>query len=208
MPESFPTQFATIAIAHLLAVVSPGPDFAVVVKQSLGAGRRAAVWTSVGIGSGILLHVGYSLFGLALFLSRSPALFEAIRYAGAAYLLFLGLSSFRPGSAGRMAVASGKSAVESPLRSWTVGFMTNALNPKATLFFLAIFTAVITPGTPLTWQLFYGFWMSGATMIWFSLVALLFTSPAIRERFLRAGHWFTRATGVVLIGLGLRILLT
>lgn len=208
MPDRFATQFATIAVAHLLAVISPGPDFAIVVKQSIERGRHAAVWTSVGIGSGILLHISYSLLGLALFLSRSALLFTMIRFAGGGYLLFLGLGSLRaargPAAVGTLAAIPPSSA----LHAWRLGLMTNALNPKATLFFLAIFTAVVTPTTPLAWQLAYGLWMIGATMAWFSLVAYGFTQAKVRERFLRFGHWFQRATGLVLIALGLRLLLS
>src|SRR5215216_4944825 len=76
-------EFLSVAIAHLLAVASPGPDFAIVLKQSLAHGRRTAIWTSVGIGSGILLHVSYSLFGLGLLIRGSEFWFNAIKYAGA-----------------------------------------------------------------------------------------------------------------------------
>ena len=82
-------QFVRIAIAHLLAVLSPGPDFAMVVRQSLAHGRRAAVWTSIGIGSAILLHVTYSLLGIGLLLRSSHAAFTAVKFAGAGYLAWI-----------------------------------------------------------------------------------------------------------------------
>ena len=85
-------EFSKVAIAHLLAVASPGPDFAVVLKQSLSQGRRAAVWTSVGIGTAILLHVTYSLLGLGLLIRGSETWFNVVKYAGAAYIAWLGIA--------------------------------------------------------------------------------------------------------------------
>ena len=77
-------EFAKVAVVHLLAVASPGPDFALVLKQSLSRGRHVAICTSLGIGSAILLHVSYSLLGLGLLLRESETWFNAVKYAGAA----------------------------------------------------------------------------------------------------------------------------
>ena len=87
--QDYWVEFAKVAVAHALAVASPGPDFAVVVRQSLSKGRRAAVCTSVGIGTAILLHVGYSLLGLGLLIRGSEAWFNGLKYAGAAYIAWL-----------------------------------------------------------------------------------------------------------------------
>src|SRR5436190_2489125 len=88
-------EFSQVALAHLLAVASPGPDFAIVVRQSLAHGRRVAIWTSVGVGSAIFFHIGYSLLGLGLLIRSSPLWFDAVRYAGAAYLAWLGVQALR-----------------------------------------------------------------------------------------------------------------
>ena len=69
-------EFLTIAVAHLFAVASPGPDFAVVLRQSVLGGSRTGIWTSLGVGSAILLHVAYCLLGVALLLAQSPSLFN------------------------------------------------------------------------------------------------------------------------------------
>ena len=88
-------EFSQVAVAHLLAVASPGPDFAIVLKQSLAHGRSTARWTAVGVGTAILLHVGYSLLGLGLVVRSSPGWFAAVKYAGAAYIAWLGVQSLR-----------------------------------------------------------------------------------------------------------------
>jgi RhtB (resistance to homoserine/threonine) family protein len=200
-------EFLTIAVAHLLAVASPGPDFAIVLRQSLNHGRRTAVWTSIGIGSGISLHVGYSLLGISLLLKSSATAFAVLQYAGAAYLAWLGVQALRspPRTAsGTAAPAAG--GPPSDRAAFVTGFLTNALNPKATLFFLALFPVAVSADTPRLVQVGYGLWIILTTMGWFTLVSLLFTRADIRGRFLRHGHWIDRALGVVFLGFAASLL--
>ena len=88
-------QFAAIAVAHLLAVACPGPDFAMVLRQSLAHGRRAAIWTSIGIGTAILLHVTYAVLGIGILLRASHFWFTAVKFLGAAYLAWIGVKALR-----------------------------------------------------------------------------------------------------------------
>jgi RhtB (resistance to homoserine/threonine) family protein len=204
---SYWSEFFTIAVAHLLAVASPGPDFAIVLRQSLVHGRRAAVWTSLGIGSGISLHVAYSLLGIGLLLKGSATAFTVLRYAGAAYLLWLGGQALRsrPRSPNG---APDQTAAPPPAdrAAFVTGFLTNALNPKATLFFLALFPVAVSPATPKLVQAGYGLWVILSTMAWFCFVSLVFTRAGLRERFLRHGHWIDRALGVFFIGFAVSLL--
>lgn len=200
-------EFLTIAVAHLLAVASPGPDFAIVLRQSLAHGRRTAVWTSIGIGCGISLHVTYSLLGISLLLKGSVTAFAVLQYAGAVYLTWLGVQALRsrPRSAANMA-ALGDIKPPRDRAAFVTGFLTNALNPKATLFFLALFPIAVSPATPKLVQAGYGLWIILTTMGWFILVSLLFTRSVVRERFLRHGHWIDRALGVVFLGFAASLL--
>jgi RhtB (resistance to homoserine/threonine) family protein len=201
--QSYWTEFGALTLAHLLAVASPGPDFAMVLRQSLAHGRRTAIWTSLGIGTGILLHVSYSLLGIGLVLQGSPTAFTVLKYAGATYLAWIGvqtLRSARPRAAGPEVVAEETAPEPSTRAAWTTGFLTNALNPKATLFFVALFPVVVNPATPRSVQVGYGLWMALATAAWFSLVSFVFTQPATRRAFLRWSHWIDRALGVVFLG--------
>ena len=195
-------EFLTVALVHLLAVASPGPDFAVVVRESVARGS----WTAIGVGSGILLHVGYSLLGIGLIVSQSIMLFNLFKWLAAGYLFYLGFQALRAKPVAVDNLASSASSVAiSPQRAFTVGFVTNGLNPKATLFFLSLFTVVIDPHTPLAVQAAYGLYLAGATGVWFCLVAWLFSRERVRAGFARMGHWFDRVTGAVLIGLGIRL---
>jgi RhtB (resistance to homoserine/threonine) family protein len=207
MIEDYWLEFAKVAVAHALAVASPGPDFAVVLKQSISNGRRAAVCTSVGIGTAILLHVGYSLLGLGFLIRGSATWFNVVKYAGAAYIAWLGLQALRtrPREMDPVAPDASHERVNSR-RAFAAGFLTNALNPKATLFFISLFVLVVSPTTPKLVQAGYGLWMAAATTAWFCLVALLFTRADVRRKFLRHGHWIERALGVVFLGFALSLL--
>src|SRR4051794_31688078 len=83
-------EFLTVALVHLLAVASPGPDFAVVLRESVTRGRPAGIFTALGVGSGIVLHVSYSLLGIGLLISQSILLFSLLKWLAAAYLIYIG----------------------------------------------------------------------------------------------------------------------
>ena len=200
------SEFAAIALAHLFAVASPGPDFAVVMRQCVTSGTRAGVWTALGVGSGILLHVAYCILGVALLLSSSPALFSVMKFAAAFYLAYLGVQSIRTSLQDQATPppAASETAVR-PLKAIGLGFLTNGLNPKATLFFLALFTVVIDPQTPLAVQLFYGGYLAVATFAWFALLSAVLGRAAVRQFLLRSGVWFERGMGIVLLLLAAQI---
>ena len=200
------TEFLTIAIAHLFAVASPGPDFAVVTRQSVTGGTKAGLWTSFGVAVGILLHVGYCILGVAFIVSQSPSLFNAMKYIAALYLFYLGVQSIRQST--RLQEESMKVSMEvsvDPGKAFLLGFLTNGLNPKATLFFLALFTVIIDANTPTQIQIVYGMYLALATFAWFAMLSKLLGRSSIRDRIMRSGVWFERAMGTILILLAVQI---
>ena len=204
-------EFTTLAVLHALAVISPSPDFAIVLRQSVVHGRRVALATSAGIGTGIVVHVLYSVLGLGLLLRTSPRVLEGIQIVGAAYLLWIGVQSLRarPRTDDLPDVRPDAAPTEGEVRrAFATGFLTNATNVKATLFFISVFSVVVSPQTPRWLQGAYGAWMAVTTTLWFSLVSFGFSQPAVRRAFLRRGHWFDRAMGAVLIALALRLALS
>ncbi len=197
---------ATVSLAHLLAVASPGPDFAMVARRSLALGREAGLWTAAGIGTGILFHVGYGLFGLSWLSDRFPGLLDLLGIAGGVFLVWMGFGALRA-----QPQTAGEAAVEPPprgdhWRDFSIGLLTNVLNPKATLFFVALFTVAVTG--PIGWplKLALGLWLPLSTFAWFALVATVLSRPAARARLLRAAHWIDRAMGLVLVALGASLL--
>ncbi|HEX4871612.1 MAG TPA: LysE family transporter [Nevskiaceae bacterium] len=198
--------FGAIALSHLLAVMSPGPDFAMVSRQTLAHGRGAGLLTALGIASGIVVHVGWALFGLGELLGRQPLLLEGLRWAGAGFLLWMGLSALNsaPASAGApLPLPQPRPAG----RAYAVGVATNLLNPKAMLYFVALCSVLLTRPTSLGLKLAVAAWIVLSTAAWFSLVALSLGHPAVRRRLLAQAHWLDRGMGLLLIALaGLMLL--
>lgn len=202
----FLAEFITIAAIHFLAVVSPGPDFAMTVKNSLSYGRKIGILTGVGMGLGIGVHVVYSLVGIGLIISQSIILFTIIKFLGAAYLIYIGIQALRskPAHESDYQIKAEEKNI-SNLRAVGIGFLTNVLNPKATLFFLSLFTQVINPNTPIFIQSLYGIEMMIVTALWFSVVAIFFSHHLFRTRIVAFKHYVERALGVVLVGLGIKV---
>ena len=201
-------EFLSLALIHFLAVIAPGPDFAVTVRQSVRKGRRAGIWVAIGIGAGISVHVLYTLLGVGALLHANPSAMALAKVAGAGYLLYLVFAFLR--SAKReepvVDVAAGAATEDGAWRSFVLGFMTNATNPKATLFFLAIFTTVVSAATPLKVQALYGAWMCLVNAGWFVLVSVLFAQPGVRQRFLRMGGRLEAIMALVFFGFASRLL--
>lgn len=199
MSEYWP-EFLTVAVAHALAVASPGPDFALVLRQSLAHGRRTALWSSLGIGCGLSVHITYCIFGLGFFLKSSEVALTTVKYLGAAYLAWVGLQALRARPrVGDLELAPGPAAPTIGA-AWLNGFLVNVINPKAALFFISLFPLAVSVSTPKLVQAGYGVWMTLSTMAWFSFVSVVFTQEKVRRRFLRHGHWIDRVLGVVFIG--------
>ncbi|GGB82822.1 lysine transporter LysE [Marinobacterium zhoushanense] len=198
-------EFTALALVHFLAVVIPGPDFAITVRQSVRFGHLAGTVTALGIGAGISVHVIYTLLGISALMHTTPWLMDMASLVGGVYLIYLGVGLIRSRPARADALAAEAGAQQSPPlhRAFMVGFMTNATNPKATLFFLAIFTTLVSGTTPLPVQILYGSWMCVVNATWFILVSYMFSRNGVRSRFLCLGHWLERTMGGLLIGVAL-----
>ncbi|MFG1227186.1 LysE family translocator [Xanthobacter wiegelii] len=199
-------EYLTLMAVFAVAAVAPGPDFAMVVRQSVVFGRRAGLLTSLGIGSAILLHASYTLAGLGFLVAHSIVAFSVLKWAGCAYLVYVGVKTWAapaPAMDGEAAPAG----VMTERRAFALGFLTNALNPKAMLFFLSLFSTLVSTETPLAVQGFYALSMSALLVGWFALVTLFFTGRAVRDGLARFGRWFNRVTGALLICLGIRLAL-
>lgn len=193
----------------LLAVMSPGPDFIMTVQSSLRYGVRAGVWTALGIALANLIHIAYVHVGIGALIAHSLVAFTILKLLAAGYLIYLGIGALRSTRAG---AASMTEVFEQPRgvsrSAFRQGFVTNALNPKAALFWLSYLTLVIDPAMDKAVLLGFIVLLLATAFGWFSLVAYFLSRQAVRERFLRCGHWFDRATGAVLVGLGVKVALT
>ncbi|RUO38835.1 lysine transporter LysE [Aliidiomarina shirensis] len=207
-------EFLAMAIAHALAVMSPGPDFAVVSRYSVRHGSRIATWVSAGIGTGILVHVTYSILGLALVINQTPWLYQMLLLIASAYFFWLGWNALRsaPIPVSRAAESGdGEQTVAvvpqiSVGRAFVIGFLTNGLNIKATMFFLALFTSIISVQTPLLVKVGYGTYLAIATFAWFAALSFMIGKTRIRTILLSHGYWFDRVMGLVLWLLAIHLL--
>jgi Putative threonine efflux protein len=201
--------FITLTIIHLLAAASPGPDFALVSRQALLQGRRAGLWVSLGIALGLGIHIAYSAAGLATLIAHSTMWMSAIKLIGGSYLLYLGYQGIR--AKAQSGVITNEPAVIMDVAAHRLvgkGFLCNALNPKAPIYFLSLFTIVLSPNLPASTLIVYGVWIMLLQLFWFSLITLFFSQPTIRRRFLAISHWIDRVFGVAMVGLGLKVLLS
>lgn len=198
----------TVALVHFLAVISPGPDFMMVTRNSLVYSRKTGIYTALGLGIGIWVHVIYSLIGIGFIISQSILLFNLIKYLGAAYLIYIGYKSLTSKSS-KLDLQNQEHKTDiSTMSALKIGFITNATNPKATLFFLSLFTIVISPQTPLFVKLFMGIEMSVVTALWFIFVAYLVSHHLIKNKVSKIQGIAEKFIGVVLIALGIKVALS
>lgn len=200
-------EFLLLAGAHLLAVASPGPDFAIVTKNTVSYGKKTGRITALGVGTAILLHVTYAVLGFSLLVKTNETIFTIVKWLGAVFLVYLGIASLMTTPQSKTEELTSISRTISSRKAFAMGFFTNALNVKAMLFFLFLFTSVVKTTTPLPVKVFYGGWLSVSTFIWFFLVASFFGQQSIRKFFQHFGIWFDRGMGILLLFLALLILL-
>ena len=202
-------EFLTMAFAHLMAVASPGPDFAIVMKHSISYGKRIAIITSAGVGMAIFLHVAYALAGIGLIVKSSPLLYQALIIIASGFLLYLGYGAIKSIPQGELAPEAMRTAPSiSDKKAFALGFLTNGLNPKATIFFLSLFTVIIDVDTPFAVKSAFGVYLALATFCWFLFLSLILTKPSVRQIFTRKGYVFDRVMGWVLILLSINILVS
>ncbi|MDA8782502.1 LysE family transporter [Porticoccaceae bacterium] len=197
-----------ITSVHLLAAASPGPDFVLVSQQTLANGKRAGLLSSLGIALGLSVHIIYSSLGLAAVIANSSSALWVIKLLGGCYLIYLGVAGLR-------ATASKNQNPDVPVitkrSAWAtigMGFLCNALNPKAPIYFVSLFTIVLSQNTPAQHLLIYGLWMMTLQLAWFAFLTLLLSRPSVTQKFHRAGHWIDRVAGGAMLLLGIKVLAT
>ncbi len=195
-------QLAVIVSLTALVMISPGPDMILVLGNTLAGGRRAGLHTSLGVLSGNLVHITYCMLGIGLIISRSIVAFNVLKYAAALYLIYLGMMSLRAGS---RTLESHQD--ERPRgRSWFVqGFVSNLLNPKGTLFYLGVFTIVITPETSAGVMLLLVLVMMAVSASFWLLFVHTLSRRRVREFIERSQRTVDRLFGALLLLIGVRV---
>ncbi len=199
-------EAVTVALVSLLAAISPGPDFFIVLKNSLSCSRKNGIAAAFGVSAALVFHLTYSLVGIGMLTSQSPFISEMLQYFGALYLCYIGtkglINSFKV-----ISTTTTYTKSITPLRSsFMQGFLTNLLNPKCAFFFISFFSQFITPATPLDIKIAYGCINWSISFFWFLLLAWLLTSQKIQEKLSHIRIVIDRIMGSTLVLLGLKLL--
>ena len=200
-------EFAGLMLAFGINAVIPGADFAMVLRQSVVHNRRAALFTSAGIATSILVHGTYTLLGVGVIVGQSLLLFNILKWLGVAYLVWLAIAALRSPPPQPPTEMDAAGARRGDMAAFALGFLTNLLNPKAVLFFLALFTSLVSIHTPGEIKVIYVGSRSLMLFAWFALVSVFFTTPSVRQGFFRVGRWFNRVTGITFLALAVRVAL-
>lgn len=200
-------EFAGLMLAFGINAVIPGADFAMVLRQSVAHGRRAALFTSAGVAVSLLVHGTYTLLGVGVIVAQSLLLFNVLKWLGVAYLVWLAIAALRSPPPQPPADLDEVGTRRGDMAAFGLGFLTNLLNPKAVLFFLALFTSLVSVHTDGQIKLIYVLSMALMLFTWFALVSVFFTTPSVKQGFFRAGRWFNRITGITFLALAVRVAL-
>ena len=201
----FPPAFPALALAHFMALLSPGPDFFLLVGYALRFRLRGSVGVCLGIAAGNGFYILLVVIGSGL-LRQAPLLFTGIELMGAAYLLWVGrqLLNSRAGTREWQHTAS---ALPSLTRQLLLGLGSSLLNPKNALFYLALMTTLLGPSVTLLQQTMSGIWMTSVVLCWDLLIVMFIGLPQIQRRLTIGILWVERIAGGVLIIFGCAIAL-
>jgi threonine/homoserine/homoserine lactone efflux protein len=197
-----------LAFAAVLVLI-PGPDFAVVTRNTLAAGRRRGRWAALGVTSSNVVQGSAAASGLSALIVRAEPVFQAIKWAGVAYLAFLGVQAVRSAVRGRYPpldeAGSAAAAAAAAFGGWRQGFLSNITNPKVIVFYLAVLPQFLAPGAPAGWLLAFAWSHAALSLIY--LLAL--TTGLQRARTLllrrRVRRTMDGVTGAVLLGFSARL---
>ncbi|MGF1722626.1 LysE family translocator [Vibrio kyushuensis] len=211
------TILATLASVHLIALMSPGPDFALVVQNATRYGRQTGLYIALGLSLGILLHSILSLTGISYLVHQQPMLFAVLQLAGGSYLFYLGFGAL---SASWQHFRSSKSSSTEPeprkekdifvlankRQALSRGFTTNILNPKALVFFISLMSSLVPAEMSLSGKSVALLILWGLSLAWFSLLAWLLSTSKLQKSVQSLAIYIDTLCGVIFITLGISIL--
>lgn len=205
LAELFPSAFPALALAHFVALLSPGPDFFLLVGYAVRYRMRGSAGLCVGIALGNGLYILLAIIGWGI-LRQLPLLFTVIELLGALYLLWIGslLIRSRPQT---LTGANAQSTCPGFGKQLLLGLASSLLNPKNALFYLALMTALLGPSVTLLQQSMSGIWMTSVVLFWDLLIVMFIGLPQIQRRLTRGILWVERIAGGVLIIFGCAIAL-
>ncbi|PMH38669.1 threonine transporter [Vibrio sp. 10N.286.49.B3] len=206
------TILMTLATVHFIALMSPGPDFALVVQNATRYGRQTGLAIAFGLSCGILAHSLLSLTGISYLVHQQPTLFAALQFAGGSYLLYLGYGALKATwqniqSSDNNAQPTTKNIViKNKRQAFSRGFMTNILNPKALVFFVSLMSSLVPADMSLAGKGFALLILWGLALFWFALLAWALSTKRLQKRLLSASIYIDALCGMLFTVIGLSIL--
>lgn len=202
--------FVTVAIAHFLALISPGPDFVLVVKSAIKNDGKNAIGVALGIASANAVYIGLCLVGVGSILAASVPVMIALKIVGGLFLIYLALQALRArkSSYSNLDMAEPESATSIKatfFKEFLTGFMSGILNPKNLLFYLSLFTVVLTPEVGFAFKLGLGIWMTAIVFLWDLSIIFLLSTRKVRSKFTKVAYYIDKITGVLLGFIGFAI---
>jgi len=199
------SAWLSLAVICLLGAMTPGPSLAIVLKHTVSGGRLNGFVVSIFHGAGIALYAVLTVLGMTLIIKETPWLFNMIKYAGAAFLLWLAFKAFTSKSA--LARLKHETISVSLKQSAWQGFMIAFLNPKIAIFFIALFSQFIDANASLEQKIIMVSTVGGIDTLWYCLIALLLSKSVILEKLRNNVHIVDKITGVILLAICARVLM-
>ncbi|OBT01580.1 threonine transporter [Vibrio cyclitrophicus] len=207
------TILITLASIHFIALMSPGPDFALVVQNATRHGRQTGLYIALGLSCGILLHSLLSLTGISYLVHQQPTLFAIIQLAGGSYLLYLGYGALKATwytiqhhDDDTDSVHSTDLILTNKREAFSKGFATNILNPKALVFFISLMSSLVPADMSLSGKGFALLILFGLSLFWFSLLAWMLSTKALQKKLHEATVYIDGLCGAVFTIIGVSIL--
>lgn len=210
MELSLISVFITVAIAHFLALLSPGPDFVLVVKSAFKGNRKNSVGVALGIAIANAVYIGLCLVGVGAILSTSVSLMIALKVIGGLFLMYIAFNALKaPRNAYQNMVATSEHSTAfsllSFLKEFATGFLSGILNPKNLLFYLSLFTVALTPDISLQFKVLLGAWMTAVVFLWDVAIICFLSNDKVRRKFIKMAFYVDKVTGLILGAIGFGI---
>lgn len=202
----------TLAGVHFVALMSPGPDVALVVQNATRYGRQTGIYIALGLSFGILLHSLLSITGISYLVHQQPVLFALLQLCGGSYLLYLGFGALKAtianwNSATEIAPADKNALLLSNKKqAFSRGFMTNILNPKALVFFVSLMSTLVPASMSVTGKGFALLILWGLSLTWFACLAWMLSTERLQAKLNQASRYIDLLCGVIFSLIGVTIL--
>ncbi|AGH82411.1 RhtB protein [Psychromonas sp. CNPT3] len=204
----FTTALFSILTIHLMASISPGPDFIVVSQKTLHQGRKSGVFCGIGVCVGLLFHISYSVAGLTTAFGHSEYIAQGIGVFGGSYLVFLGYKSIKGSFSEKTKIRIKKERNIAVQSAFWSGLIVNLLNPKAAIYIISLFSIVISPTLGIEKLLLVIISIISVQMAWYLTFIFIVTLPSVRVKFDRNVYLIDRTLGGVMGLMGIYMIVT